>query len=708
MNVRSKLRTFTLCISFCLSLGAVGVDSREDETDTERCMNHGIHGKPNKRSARALLQFDSATIPANLPRAVHWGFVNANASAIAEFEAWDREEGPSAPHRPGINLSDSVAWPPIRARRGGWNLPGVVRPRVVVVSMPDRVKRRHVFRRLFHSLNLAVDAQWSPAVEGKRIPQHLRWLTGFANNSFWDHDKPGTFGCFVSHLAILRQSHDECPDCDLVVFEDDAIFAPNFLKRFTNFVASLPPDWKVLRIGGESLWTPPFEYTPKYVLAEAYANTWGYVVKASKVARMADLLATLPIKGFWGIDALFQLFAKELKTFAPTVPLVYTNSKCHDTAENRLHVKGCEERTPSILKMYDSWPLGYHRTYCFGPGKVKPEAQNSEQCKGQDPASIACCPYYSPPTVKRRVLSKQWQQKGSAITTAVRVGFNNTYYAARIPHVGSSVRPGAGIAFALDVREIVPVGVGFISDEKCWSSLERGRERPADRLVTFLGDPRSHALAQFSSCTNSSEASDLAWAVTSWLERIKQDSGRGDSHNNTDNVECYKPLDPQIRAMSCTADHHPGTHISPGTAGQPTGDVSVLANVDNDLELTARRSSLGLAITNTQDAFFVGIAEFYQESLCVFHAKANPDDDLPTYCNCKDSLAWSSFKSQAHGVGASKSKAPHLARVNITPAVLEIMDGALHDEQRLYDMALERFKKQVHEVEQERLVKILC
>eukprot|EP00927_Polykrikos_kofoidii_P006181 TRINITY_DN12505_c0_g1_i1.p1 TRINITY_DN12505_c0_g1~~TRINITY_DN12505_c0_g1_i1.p1 ORF type:complete len:399 (+),score=42.91 TRINITY_DN12505_c0_g1_i1:80-1276(+) len=333
---------------------------------------------------------------ANVDHAVRWGFQNANVSAISEFEDWDRQEGPSSANKAVVILSNVTAWPPISATRDGLELPGLRNPLVRVVSMPDKLLRRKQFRDMYKGLKVAVGATWFPAVVGKLVPDHLRWLRGFVDNTSWDYDKPGVFGCFLSHLAILRQSQQECPDCDLLVFEDDVIFAPSFLQNFSDFVESLPHDWDMLRIGGQALWDPPFEYTPKYIRVDSQANTWGYVVRANRVKRLADFLAALPVKGDWGIDGIFELVAKEFKTYAPTVPLVYTNSLCHDTSKVDSNSKLCEENSESPSSMFSRWPQGYARTYCVRRGMANQESTGRGLCR-DDESNMGCCPYLEPP-----------------------------------------------------------------------------------------------------------------------------------------------------------------------------------------------------------------------------------------------------------------------------------------------------------------------
>jgi GR25 family glycosyltransferase involved in LPS biosynthesis len=339
----------------------------------------------------------------------HWDFKSKamNLTALREFEAWDHEQGWTALHRLGVNYSDLTAWPPMSAHKNGWDT-GLMNPKVTVVSMRQRISRRQSFMRQFESMGWNLGAEWAAAMDGSVMPERLRWLKGYVDTQAWDHDKPGNWGCYLSHLAVLREAQAKYPDSDVMVFEDDAVFTPRFQERWNSFFAAVPKDWSIVRLGAQSLWEPSFEATAHYVRAKAVANTWGYVVRASAVSRLADLLAELPVRGSWGVDAVMQLFTAELKTYVPAVPLVYAVGSCSDSS-SELPGKGCAADEEAdlqrrIMRLHASWPQGYVRAYCEGKGTLlasyrqyRLHEQLAEGCK--DLSSDTCCPYKNPPTL---------------------------------------------------------------------------------------------------------------------------------------------------------------------------------------------------------------------------------------------------------------------------------------------------------------------
>mmetsp|Transcript_25162 Transcript_25162/g.45847 ORF Transcript_25162/g.45847 Transcript_25162/m.45847 type:complete len:425 (+) Transcript_25162:70-1344(+) len=348
-----------------------------------------------------------------------WGFTAKfpQESTIKEFEAWDAEHGWASPVRPGLNLSDQTQWPPITPCASGWKL-GLSNPQIAVISMEKRLARRVQFKNALDSLCIKEKVEWAPAMDGRKMPPATIWLRG-PDQTTWSHEgdqgKPGAWGCFVTHFAILRQFHERCPECDAVVFEDDVVFSPDFGNRWTRFLKSLPEDWDIIRLGSQSLWAPPLEVDRLHLKVTEVANTWGYILRAKRVKEVIDTLATIPADGLWGIDAMFNVFAGRMNSYAPNVPLIYGNSFCHDTEpvppttgllEVDADYNNCETVTglqQASQKLVNQWPLGYYRTYCKDHGQPFEERRQSPGCKSGLTA-MSCCPYQGmqnpPPTGK--------------------------------------------------------------------------------------------------------------------------------------------------------------------------------------------------------------------------------------------------------------------------------------------------------------------
>lgn len=59
---------------------------------------------------------------------------------------------------------------------------------------------------------------------------------------------PGKVGLTLSKLLLWTLAHER-PDEEVLIFEDDAIFVPNFREEFARSCAALPADWEVAHVG---------------------------------------------------------------------------------------------------------------------------------------------------------------------------------------------------------------------------------------------------------------------------------------------------------------------------------------------------------------------------------------------------------------------------------------------------------------------------
>lgn len=110
------------------------------------------------------------------------------------------------------------------------------------------------------------------------------------------------------------------------------------------------------------------------------------------------------------------------------------------------------------------------------------------------------------------------------------------------------------------------------------------------------------------------------------------------------------------------------------------------------------------AVKNMQQAWFVGLTEAYQESMCVFHYKVY--GKLPKYCNCLDHNNWALFEQSTTSFHDGKTKTPPLAEME-QEIVGKIKDLTTLD-LLLYKAAQQRFRDDVREVEEKMNVKLTC
>jgi len=234
----------------------------------------------------------------------------------------------------------------------------------------------------------------------------------------------------------------------------------------------------------------------------------------------------------------------------------------------------------------------------------------------------------------------------------------------------------AGCSFSKDLRWVLAPGEGYHSKESCFYTskpMEAG-----DGIIAFLRNPVMHVYSQFLECKYDKwgkqivpeEDLPILENVTTWLRHFEGGAVKY-------NLRCYHPYNMQARALTCQGPggaHHYRTH------GPPRPEV---------------------ALKNLGSLFFVGVVEHYAASVCLFFAKTQPGQPLPKFCDCTDESSSAHFKHFSHF-------APPHSLGNLTEEDRSMIAELTQVDQQLYDRALERFGKEVGEVERTSGTKILC
>ena len=113
--------------------------------------------------------------------------------------------------------------------------------RAFVINLPFKYDRLMKFQNSYPAC-LPPCEVW-PAVHGDSV-RHPDW---------W-HSGSGAWGCYRSHMQILEYCYQQKDKIQsYIVFEDDAIFRPDFEDRLAEFMGSLPNDWEQIYLGGQLL-----------------------------------------------------------------------------------------------------------------------------------------------------------------------------------------------------------------------------------------------------------------------------------------------------------------------------------------------------------------------------------------------------------------------------------------------------------------------
>ena len=133
-----------------------------------------------------------------------------------------------------------------------------------------------------------------PAVDGRTVFVPGWWRAGH-----------GAWGCMASHTAILKNALDAGMDKDgkaILVFEDDATFAPGFQAGWERLRANLPVDWDQLYLGGQhrELHRMPLQSINEVVVRAFKVNrTHAYAVRGRFIRVLYEHLTDLQSHRTW-------------------------------------------------------------------------------------------------------------------------------------------------------------------------------------------------------------------------------------------------------------------------------------------------------------------------------------------------------------------------------------------------------------------------
>lgn len=87
----------------------------------------------------------------------------------------------------------------------------------------------------------------------------------------------GDLGCLLSHIKALQYAKSKNWNC-VMIFEDDAVFVPDFNEKLTICMNELPANWDMLWLGGSD-YRMPYPYSKNLNRLVASWGTFGYVIR---------------------------------------------------------------------------------------------------------------------------------------------------------------------------------------------------------------------------------------------------------------------------------------------------------------------------------------------------------------------------------------------------------------------------------------------
>ncbi len=187
---------------------------------------------------------------------------------------------------------------------------------VVVINLARRSERMARFRQRFQIWPFKTPQRFE-AIDGFRQTIPANWTAG-----------PGAWGCRLSHMRILDSAISEGVS-SLLVLEDDAMPAANFLTRAVEFLANAPIDWDCLMLGAEHL-ERPIEIRPGIVRCIHSNRTHAYAIRGRMMPVLLEMWKRCDTDH---CDIVLASLMPLFNVYAPNPPLIGQDAGLSDVTE---------------------------------------------------------------------------------------------------------------------------------------------------------------------------------------------------------------------------------------------------------------------------------------------------------------------------------------------------------------------------------------
>lgn len=254
----------------------------------------------------------------------------------------------------------------------------------------------------------------------------------------------------------------------------------------------------------------------------------------------------------------------------------------------------------------------------------------------------------------------------------------------------------AGTSLHFDLMYHAEVNLDNWAPEHCYTGWWARQKK----TVTFLRDPRAHVYSQWMHCRDNKDhwfnPRHLPSNMTAWLQHYDTVGDKPLPRGNQSGkvFHCYHPMNMQTRYLSCKHDRLLG-------CASPAMDTYIFKHNDYN-GWGGFTADFAIAKQNLQELHFVGITEFYQESLCVLHVKEK--GEFPDYCNCEDTESWKTFPMTRATHGGKHGT----VESDLGSGDIALIDRLTQDDSKLYTIAKKRLFDDIAEAERAWKKRILC
>ena len=144
----------------------------------------------------------------------------------------------------------------------------------------------------------------------------------------WIHT-PGAYGCLRSHVQVVSDARDAGAS-SVLIFEDDALFDPQFKEKFATRIKELPDDWDMLFFGALHK-DQPIKFSEHIGRITKANSTFAYAIRNT----VFDAFIELNSKAEHVLDMNSYLLQEKFNCYCFMPNLVWVESEYSDV-QNRL------------------------------------------------------------------------------------------------------------------------------------------------------------------------------------------------------------------------------------------------------------------------------------------------------------------------------------------------------------------------------------
>lgn len=245
-------------------------------------------------------------------------------------------------------------------------------PLKVCINLDRRPERWQRMQRAF-AANGIESVQRFSAVDGNAVMLPHDWI-----------HTPGAYGCLRSHVQVVREARDAGAS-SVLIFEDDAVFDPQFKEKFATFVQELPRDWDMLFFGALHK-DQPIGVSEHVARISKANSTFAYAIRNT----VFDAFIELNSRAEHVLDMNSYLLQERFNCYCFMPNLVWVESEYSDV-QNRLEHHWYLERSlvlfgshvdrllseTTIVIARDNFLVDYYREY-FAPLASITVGQNTD------------------------------------------------------------------------------------------------------------------------------------------------------------------------------------------------------------------------------------------------------------------------------------------------------------------------------------------